>query len=50
VEKCTAGQATDDITAHALSMLDASHAGYVILTPSPLLQWLHENVGMLRCT
>jgi hypothetical protein len=30
VEKSTAGQATDDITAHAHNVLDASHTGYVI--------------------
>jgi hypothetical protein len=44
VGKCgVAGQAADDMTAHARSMLDASHSGNFILPVSPLQHWLHES-------
>jgi hypothetical protein len=44
VEKCcVVGQAADDMTAHAHSMLDDSHSGYFILPDSPLQLGLHES-------
>jgi len=53
VEKyCRAGQATDDIMAHAHFVLDTegykyTHSEYVILIAFPLQQWLHERASML---
>jgi hypothetical protein len=47
----TAGNATDDNTAHEHSMLDTNtHTEYVILIDFPLQQWLHERASMLRYT
>jgi hypothetical protein len=53
VEKfCTSGQATDDNMGHAHCIFKAtnSHSKYVIITASPLQQWLKESASMLRYT
>jgi len=54
VEKYSrAGQATEDNMAHAHCMLDPPKAAntpseYVVLTPFPLQQWMHERFSMFR--
>jgi len=49
-----AGQATDDITAHAHFMLGPratkTQTGCVLLIAFPLQQWLHERASMVRYT
>ena len=52
----TAGQATYDNTIRCMRFVcwitesTNTHSEYVILTPFPLQQWLHEHAPMLRYT
>jgi len=49
---CRAGQAADDNTTHAHSMLDiwATNTLSLILTAFPLQQWLHTHASVLCYT